>query len=158
MKVDREKIFQKFGGKCAYCGCELQKGWHVDHVEAINRVPRRVGEGFYNRNTNAPATPEEIEQWTSDGSGVQLEYRKAKTIWEIPKGHELHSEENMMPSCPSCNINKHGMTIEEFRDAIYQYMKSLNERFVQYKMIKKYGLIKETGSEVKFYFEKEQQP
>ncbi len=32
-KTDRQKIFDKYGGKCAYCGCELQKGWHVDHVE-----------------------------------------------------------------------------------------------------------------------------
>ena len=27
-------MFDKYGGKCAYCGCDLQKGWHVDHVEA----------------------------------------------------------------------------------------------------------------------------
>lgn len=32
-KADREKIFYKYGGRCAYCGCELTKGWHVDHIE-----------------------------------------------------------------------------------------------------------------------------
>lgn len=32
-KSDRDKIFNKYGGKCAYCGCELQKGWHCDHIE-----------------------------------------------------------------------------------------------------------------------------
>lgn len=31
---DREIVFNKYGGKCAYCGCELQKGWHIDHIEA----------------------------------------------------------------------------------------------------------------------------
>lgn len=32
-KQQREIVFGKYGGKCAYCGCELQKGWHVDHIE-----------------------------------------------------------------------------------------------------------------------------
>lgn len=36
-KKNREIIFNKFGGKCAYCGCELQKGWHADHIEAVQR-------------------------------------------------------------------------------------------------------------------------
>lgn len=33
-KAERQQVFDKYGGKCAYCGCELQKGWHVDHIEA----------------------------------------------------------------------------------------------------------------------------
>ena len=36
-KEKREFIFNKFGGKCAYCGCDLQKGWHVDELEPIRR-------------------------------------------------------------------------------------------------------------------------
>ena len=32
-KNQRQTVFDKYGGKCAYCGCELQKGWHVDHIE-----------------------------------------------------------------------------------------------------------------------------
>lgn len=36
-KSDRQIIFDKYGGKCAYCGCELQKGWHVDHIEPVDR-------------------------------------------------------------------------------------------------------------------------
>ena len=34
-KKDRELIFNKYGGKCAYCGCELTKGWHVDEFEPV---------------------------------------------------------------------------------------------------------------------------
>ena len=34
IKKDRELIFNKYGGRCAYCGCNLKKGWHVDHIEA----------------------------------------------------------------------------------------------------------------------------
>ena len=36
-KKERELIFEKYNGKCAYCGCELKKGWHVDHLEPIVR-------------------------------------------------------------------------------------------------------------------------
>lgn len=35
--VSRELIKNKFGGKCAYCGCELGQKWHVDHVKAVFR-------------------------------------------------------------------------------------------------------------------------
>lgn len=31
-KVKREIIFKKFGGKCSYCGCDLDSKWQVDHV------------------------------------------------------------------------------------------------------------------------------
>lgn len=36
-KKDREIIFNKYNGRCAYCGVELIKGWHVDHIEPIVR-------------------------------------------------------------------------------------------------------------------------
>lgn len=30
----RQEVFNKYGGKCAYCGCGLEKNFHVDHIEA----------------------------------------------------------------------------------------------------------------------------
>lgn len=33
----RAIVFSKYDGKCAYCGCELVKGWHVDHIKPIVR-------------------------------------------------------------------------------------------------------------------------
>lgn len=36
-KKERQIVFKKFGGKCAYCGCELKKGWHVDHLQPLYR-------------------------------------------------------------------------------------------------------------------------
>lgn len=32
-KKIRQQVFDKYNGRCAYCGCELQNGWHVDHIE-----------------------------------------------------------------------------------------------------------------------------
>ncbi|SFO05296.1 hypothetical protein SAMN05421741_11844 [Paenimyroides ummariense] len=36
-KQERQIVFEKYNGKCAYCGCELKKGWHVDHIEPVVR-------------------------------------------------------------------------------------------------------------------------
>lgn len=114
MKVkDRELVFNKYGGKCAYCGCDLTKGWHVDHIEPI------------------------VRNWV-DGS------------CEKPENENL---QNYNPSCPSCNIQKNSYTLEQFRENIKQFVNSLNQYSTQYKFAKKYGLIKETEVDVKFYFE-----
>lgn len=32
-KKIRQEVYNKFKGRCAYCGCELKKGWHVDHIQ-----------------------------------------------------------------------------------------------------------------------------
>lgn len=37
MQNNRQKVFEKYNGNCAYCGCELQKGWHIDHLKPIKR-------------------------------------------------------------------------------------------------------------------------
>jgi 5-methylcytosine-specific restriction endonuclease McrA len=36
-KEVRQIVLEKYNGKCAYCGVELTKGWHVDHIEPIVR-------------------------------------------------------------------------------------------------------------------------
>ncbi len=38
-KAQREQVRMKFGGRCAYCGCELEKGWCADHVLSVGRNP-----------------------------------------------------------------------------------------------------------------------
>lgn len=110
----REQVFNKFNGKCAYCGCELpKKGWHIDHLLPVVRCPR-TGKKLY------------------------------------PERDEIS---NMMPSCQSCNINKHSDSIENFRALIYGFINSLNKYSTQYKIAKRYGLIKENNIDIKFYFE-----
>lgn len=126
MKIDRQAVFNKFGGKCAYCGCELQKGWHVDHVEPCRRLTEYVKK------------PDEW-MWVPKVVGYS--------------NPEANHPDNYYPSCPSCNINKHSDTIEGFRQSITGYLRSLNLRNVQYKMAKKYSLVEETDKPVIFYFE-----
>ena len=122
-KTDRELIFNKYDGKCAYCGCELSKGWHADHIEPI------VRDFIYNKNK---------QRFETNG------------IFRNPENENL---QNYNPSCPSCNIQKNSYTLEQFRKNIKQFVNSLNQYSTQYKFAKKYGLVSETNIQVKFYFE-----
>ena len=116
MSKKRKAIYDKSGGKCWYCGCKLNKGWHADHFYPVKRRSNK---------------------W-SDGS----------------LGHpERDVEDNKVPSCASCNIMKSQMSIEQFRACISRFVESLNFYTNQYKFAKRYGLIKETGAKVTFWFE-----
>lgn len=122
-KADRQLIFEKYNGRCAYCGCELEKGWHVDELDPVRR---------------------------------NFKWNREKTRY-VPDGTMMHPErlnkDNQMPACASCNINKHSLSLEEFRRLIQGFMKHLNERNTQYKIAKRYGLFKEKIKPVVFYFE-----
>lgn len=122
-KAFREIILNKYGGRCAYCGIELKKGWHIDHLEPI------VRNFAYDSNKG---------KFQSTGT------------CRNPQNDNL---ENYNPSCASCNIQKNSFTLEEFRKNIKQFVSSLNSYSTQYKFAKRYGLIKETNSDVIFYFE-----
>ena len=37
-KKQRDILRNKYGGRCAYCGCELGKTFHADHLEPVERV------------------------------------------------------------------------------------------------------------------------
>ena len=65
---------------------------------------------------------------------------------------------NQNPSCASCNINKHSSSLEDFRSLIKGFMNHLNNSSTQYKVAKRYNLIKEEDIPVVFYFETFQQP
>lgn len=66
---------------------------------------------------------------------------------------ERDSEENRVPACASCNIQKGSLSLEAFRDKIQNFPMSLQRYHTQYSVAKRYGLIKETDKEVKFWFE-----
>lgn len=116
--MDRNKIFNKFNGRCAYCGEPLGKRWQADHVVPLYRN----------------CADEELERMG------------------VVRGED--NEDNLVPSCQSCNYHKSTYTVEGFRERIKQFVTALNRDSVQYRMAKKYGLVKETDNEIEFYFEK----
>lgn len=124
MNKKRKLIYDKFGGKCAYCGMDLpEKGWHVDEVLPVRRNHK------WDRSKR---------KWVHDGTCLHPE--------------RFHID-NQYPACASCNINKRTHSLEGFRRLIQGFMKHLNEQSTQYKMAKKYGLVTETNKKVKFWYE-----
>lgn len=147
-RSDRELIFNKYNGHCAYCGEPLTKGWHVDELLPVKRKHKHVYQHWLNVNTHEtlPILPDRADRniWKFVGS------KYVPDGYENPENFNLN---NQMPACASCNINKHSMSLEEFRSLIQGFMKHLNELNTQYKIAKRYGLVKEDIKPIVFYFE-----
>lgn len=152
-RTTRMAVYKKFGGHCAYCGCELERGWHVDHVEPCRRLTKWQPAGYVY--PDGKPVPREELRGLVEGDMVDkgIKWKEGKHVFTGYANPKENHIDNYMPACPSCNINKHGDTIDGFRQSIAGHMNSLNLRMVQYKMVKKYGLVEETGKPVVFYFE-----
>lgn len=157
-KVDRQKVFDKYGGRCAYCGCELEKGWHVDELEPCRRK-YRTKKGHYVRLSDKKEMTEAEVSWLSETGLCSGEYKwvETKTVFDGYEHPERMNIDNQVPACASCNINKHSQSLEEFRQMIAGFIKSLNRYSVQYKIAKRYGLVQEIDKPVVFYFENQSQ-
>lgn len=125
-------VFNKYNGKCSYCGCNLTKGWHVDHMEAVFRYRRYLKDenGHYQR----------------DEKG---DY-KFITIMDKP---ENHNSSNFMPSCQSCNIYKSTMSLEWFRKSIEEQPRKLRAASPMLRLSERYGIVEIIEKPIVFYFE-----
>ncbi|QWA09548.1 HNH endonuclease [Sodalis ligni] len=129
-KKQREELKQKFGGRCAYCGCKLsEKGWHADHVEKVGRIL-------------------EIDQKA-----------RAKGVWKLRATGELMNEhldtfENLFPACAPCNLFKGGFSLEEFRHEIFAQAERARAYSVNFRTAERFGQIQVTPSPVVFWFER----
>jgi 5-methylcytosine-specific restriction endonuclease McrA len=120
----RSEVYNKYNGKCSYCGAELNGIFQVDHFVAKHRFVNEV---------RADYMPDHLKHLTEA---------------------DVNHIDNLMPSCVSCNNYKHSSRIEDFRKQISYLVSGLNKNSSQYKFAKRFGLIVETNIEFKFYFEK----
>ncbi len=148
-KEIRESIFNKYGGKCAYCGKELQKGWHIDEMEPCVRLYEWQRSHWRHKVTKEKITDIKL----IEDEMKEYEYVQARQVFKGFQYPERLNIDNQMPACASCNINKHSGSLEEFRELIQGFMKHLNGVNTQYKIAKRYGLVKEDIKPVVFYFE-----
>lgn len=144
-KAERETVFNKYGGKCAYCGTELQKGWHVDHMEPCQRKTKLV-RGHWSHPDGRYMDEEALIE-------NNVKWIESKVVADGFYNPDANHIDNYNPACASCNILKSSFNIEAFRETIANFINSLNSYTNQYKFAKRYGLVKETGSPVIFYFE-----
>lgn len=134
MKIDREKLRMKFGGKCAYCGVDLpEKGWHGDHVKPVIR--------------NA--------KWVQASYGPEGYVRGGYT----PTGEVDHPDndtlDNIFPACAPCNIDKGASSLEEWRHWLQDRMiESMRENWPNFRHALRFGRIAVINEPLIFWFEK----
>lgn len=132
-RSQRQAIYDKYGGRCAYCGCELGARWHADHLIPIRRSWRNMRD--------------------DNGDYVRDEWGKPLTENYLVNP-EADCIENMVPACPSCNIHKNSLPLESFRAAIASQIEILRRDRPTFRLAERYGLIKCEPKEVVFYFER----
>ena len=120
-KKQRAELRAMFDGRCAYCGTELPKSWHADHVEPCQR------------------------KWIPmQGRAVQTgEFYK-------PENNRI---DNLMPACPPCNIDKHSMSLESWREKLGRTLEVLRRNYPTYRHALRFGMLAETPTPVVFHFE-----
>jgi len=121
----REIVFNKCNEHCAYCGEELEyKNMQVDHI-----IPQR---NFLIDITSESRTPGFLKHLTAK---------------------DLNHIDNLNPSCRICNKRKDTFHLELFRKEIASQVERAIKSSSNYRIAKRYGLIKETPKPIVFYFE-----
>ena len=125
-KIDRIAVYNKFNGRCAYCGGEI--GFSMMQIDHI--IPRR---NFLWHVKNRFKVPLFLKHLTEN---------------------DVNHIDNLFPSCKTCNSWKTAFDIETFRDELEKQIKRLNNYSANYRMAKRYGLVEETEKPIIFYFER----
>ncbi|HEY2455195.1 MAG TPA: HNH endonuclease signature motif containing protein [Scandinavium sp.] len=132
-KAQRAELRMKFGGRCAYCGCELpEKGWHADHVEPVRRDFEFV---------RAPA-----------GSVSSVVARSTGKVMHP----ELHAIDNLYPACAPCNLFKSAFSVEMMRKEISKQAERARAYSVNFRTAERFGIVAVIEKPVVFWFEQYQ--
>lgn len=135
-KTQRDSIRMMFGGKCAYCGCELpEKGWHLDHVEPVVRCYQ------YGEMVN------------SDFGYHYQRYKDGKKKIKRMDNPECERADNIWPSCRACNINKSSMKLEYWRKFLMDGPESLSSYNGRFRHMLRFGVVKVNPEPLVFWFE-----
>ncbi|ECJ2934767.1 HNH endonuclease [Salmonella enterica] len=128
-RKQRERLRMKFGGRCAYCGCELpEKGWHADHVQAVLRKSERCMKA------------------------AEKGIFRLKTTGEVFRP-EADCPENIFPSCAPCNLLKTTYSLEMFRKQVSLQVERGRRSSVNFRTAERFGLISVVNKPVVFWFE-----
>ena len=123
MKIDRKLVLSKCDGACAYCGQELTGKFQIDHV-----IPQSL---FYSCIKNKWDVPDFLSHLTEN---------------------DLNHIHNLMPTCGSCNNYKSSFTLDKFEKELNLIVGRLNKTSSIFRIAKRFGLVVEQYSEVRFWF------
>ena len=92
------------------------------------------------------------ERWHADHfEPVRREWWNGAGGMERP---ENDRPDNLMPACAPCNIDKHAMTLEDWRRKLQDATGVLARNHATYRHAVRFGLVQETGARVVFHFER----
>ncbi|MRV72520.1 HNH endonuclease [Duganella sp. FT92W] len=103
------------------------------------------------------------ERWHADHVlPVERKLQHVRGKGLVPTG-ELYRPENdtianLMPACPPCNIDKHMMSLEDWRGKLSRSLDVLARSQPTYRHARRFGLLQETPKLITFYFERVAQP
>lgn len=120
----RDALRQKFAGRCAYCGCELGRSMHADHLEPCIRIIR--------------------DPWRRPLPAGERTMLKP----------ERNTVGNMMPACAACNHHKGSYALEAWRDIIQRSAEIVAKQTSTFRAGQRFGVIAATDAPVVFYFER----
>ena len=127
MKTDRQKVLEKYGCRCAYCGGAItMKTMQVDHIISKDR-------------------------WRTAMYYIEDEPKFLQHL----KEKDIDHFDNLNPACRPCNLYKHRDSLDGFRKHLSKQVARARKYSNNFRMAERYNLIKETGESVIFYFEKE---
>lgn len=127
-KTERETLRMMFGGRCAYCGCELNGKWHADHVEPVIREFR----------------------FAKDKRGHTVTVSTGKVYCP-----ENNRNDNLFPACGPCNIDKGSTSLENWRSYLhYRIVERLRENSSTFRHAERFGVVSINRAPLVFWFEK----
>ena len=123
IRSQRELVYNKYCGRCAYCGCDISiRQMQIDHI-----------------------FPKAKSHW--------LDSPRMMECCPQMLNKDINCLENLNPACRACNNRKHSLLLEDFRGEIAMQIERLHKYSPQYRMALRYGLISENRKPVVFYFE-----
>lgn len=123
-KAQREALRAMFDGRCAYCGGELGKSMHADHVEPVGHKTR--------------------DEW------LQPLPKEQRGFWKP----ERNTVANMMPACAPCNLHKGGYSLEGWRKYLLRSAEIVRKQTSTFRAGERFGVIAVSDAPIVFHFER----
>lgn len=122
-KAQREALRAMFDGRCAYCGGELGRTMHADHVAPCIRIDR--------------------DPWSNPLPAEERRLLKP----------ERNVVSNMMPACAPCNLHKGGYSLEQWRTYLARSAEIVRKQTSTFRAGERFGVIQVSDAPIVFHFE-----
>lgn len=99
------------------------------------------------------------DKWHADHiEPVDREFKYVSGVGAVQTGKmhrpERDTIENMNPACPPCNLDKHSLSLEAWRDLMQRSNEVLLRDVSTFRRAVRYGLVTLNSAPIVFYFEK----